>query len=586
MKRLTLTLITCLLTVIPAAAQQSANEARAQGQLNTLLQAQQTLAAAQQAGAARYATTLLEEAQWRFQAAQTDWNSTKRDKREDARMRANEALAAARAAIAKSNWLSTNAAIRGLETDIRGLGGNSNVSLIEEMPEMAFTRGNTSKARIDAAEAVLETAAAAGAQNIAGNDLQPAMQNIKTARQIIRGDKSSEAADHLAYMAEMMGRRAYYLAQLQRSDNTMTPLKVERTRLAQAASERRASEERASREASQRQLADLQQRLAAAEQQREQDRQARMAAEQRLDKLVSDYQSAIANANSSDIETLRRQVEDQQIALRAFLDREHTGEQSLSAEIASLREDLDRSRANMNADAVSARERMIAEREQELENLRKGLADEQARRAELDRQQQQAIADAQQRRQELDAQAEAMRQQVEAAQQAAAAAQQNAVTAQQNAQQMQTQISSMEERLAASESETRRLRMLQELSAFAKTTNEERGLVVTLPGIFFDTGKSQLKPGARTTLARIADKLKDDQNLQITIEGHTDSVGSDATNARLSEARAAAVREYLVTKGVNGSRVSSVGKGEGEPVATNKTAAGRQQNRRVELVIQ
>lgn len=572
----------CLLAAMPSLAQQQkkASEVLAQGHLDTLLEAQQTVAAAEQAGAARYATTLLEEAQWRFKAAQENWNSTKSSNRDESRMRAAEALAAASAAIAKANWLSTNAAVRGLETDIRGLGGSRTASLaIEEPADMAFPRGENSVARIEAAEAAIEMAVRAGAENVAGNGLDMARANVKTARTITRADKTSAAADHLAYMAEMAARRAFYLSQSRLSDEQLRPLQVERTRLAQAASERRAAAELAAREASQRQVAELQQRLAAAEQQREQDRAARVATEQRLDALVRDYQTAIANANVNDVETLRRQVEDQQIQLRAFLERERLGEQMLSAELEGLRRELDQQRSTLPAETVTERERIITQRQQELDELRNARTAEETRRADLDRQQAQMIADAQQHRRDLDAQAEAMRQQVEQAQRAA-------MTAQQNAQQMQSQLSSMEERLAASEGETRRLRMLQELSSLAKTTNEERGLVVTLPGIFFDTGKSQLKPGARTTLSRIADKLKDDSNLHITIEGHTDSVGSDQTNERLSEARAAAVREYLVTKGIDGTRVSSVGKGEGEPVATNKTAAGRQQNRRVELVIQ
>jgi outer membrane protein OmpA-like peptidoglycan-associated protein len=94
-----------------------------------------------------------------------------------------------------------------------------------------------------------------------------------------------------------------------------------------------------------------------------------------------------------------------------------------------------------------------------------------------------------------------------------------------------------------------------------------------------------LKVGARNTLARIADQLRINDQLAVTIEGHTDSVGSDATNQVLSEKRAAAVRDYLVSRGIATDRMTVTGLGETTPVATNDTAAGRQQNRRVELII-
>ena len=93
-----------------------------------------------------------------------------------------------------------------------------------------------------------------------------------------------------------------------------------------------------------------------------------------------------------------------------------------------------------------------------------------------------------------------------------------------------------------------------------------------------------MKPGAKTTLRRIAEQLKRGE-FTIAVEGHTDSVGSDEMNMSLSEKRANAVRDYLVEQGVAAAGISASGKGESTPIATNNTAAGRQQNRRVELVI-
>jgi OmpA-OmpF porin, OOP family len=121
----------------------------------------------------------------------------------------------------------------------------------------------------------------------------------------------------------------------------------------------------------------------------------------------------------------------------------------------------------------------------------------------------------------------------------------------------------------------------------ASTKSSERGLIVTLSsGILFDSGKSTLKPGAKKTLQRIADQLKGDSAVKVAVEGHTDNVGKEATNQTLSEKRAGAVRDFLVSSGLPADRVSATGFGERDPIATNKSAAGRQQNRRVELVIQ
>ena len=99
------------------------------------------------------------------------------------------------------------------------------------------------------------------------------------------------------------------------------------------------------------------------------------------------------------------------------------------------------------------------------------------------------------------------------------------------------------------------------------------------------TGKTALKPGAKATLKKIAAQVATDPSLKIAVEGHTDNVGGKDTNQALSEKRADAVKDYLVSAGIPADHVTASGKGEESPIVTNKTAAGRQQNRRVELVI-
>jgi OmpA-OmpF porin, OOP family len=126
-------------------------------------------------------------------------------------------------------------------------------------------------------------------------------------------------------------------------------------------------------------------------------------------------------------------------------------------------------------------------------------------------------------------------------------------------------------------------RMQQELKDLqAKQT--DRGMVLTLGDVLFDTGKSTLKPGAYATIDRLANVLNKTQSAKVTIEGHTDSTGSDETNQTLSEQRAMAVQSALMQRGVSGSQIASLGKGETTPVAGNDSASGRQANRRVELI--
>jgi outer membrane protein OmpA-like peptidoglycan-associated protein len=137
---------------------------------------------------------------------------------------------------------------------------------------------------------------------------------------------------------------------------------------------------------------------------------------------------------------------------------------------------------------------------------------------------------------------------------------------------------------AAAEAEERNRELARELEDLqAKDT--DRGLVLTLGDVLFDTGQATLKPGAATTVDRLAHFMRDYPERSVRIEGHTDAAGSDDTNQSLSERRAQAVREALLQRGLEATRVGAVGYGEARPVADNETAAGRQQNRRVEIVV-
>jgi len=143
----------------------------------------------------------------------------------------------------------------------------------------------------------------------------------------------------------------------------------------------------------------------------------------------------------------------------------------------------------------------------------------------------------------------------------------------------QAQAQAQQANLARQEAEAAQ-RQLAELQA--KQT--ERGMVLTLGDVLFDTAAATLKPGAGAVLDRVAGFLKENDGTKVMIEGHTDARGSEQYNQQLSERRALAVADALAFRGIDRGRVEAVGKGKSLPVASNETAAGQQQNRRVELI--
>ena len=130
-----------------------------------------------------------------------------------------------------------------------------------------------------------------------------------------------------------------------------------------------------------------------------------------------------------------------------------------------------------------------------------------------------------------------------------------------------------------------RARMLQQLNQVLETKDTARGLIVSMPDVLFDTGKADLKSTARERLAKVAGILIAYPDIHVEIDGYTDSTGSLELNERLSQERADAVRSYLSSQGVNSSAITTQGFGPSQPIASNDTASGRQQNRRVELVV-
>lgn len=135
---------------------------------------------------------------------------------------------------------------------------------------------------------------------------------------------------------------------------------------------------------------------------------------------------------------------------------------------------------------------------------------------------------------------------------------------------------------AKAQAEADRLRAQMQAYQMKQT---QLGATLVLRDVVFETGRADLKPGAAERLRPLAAYLQANPNVRVRIDGHTDAQGSDAYNQALSNRRAASVRAALSAMGVNGARIEAVGHGEAQPVADNRTQAGRQQNRRVEVTL-
>ena len=153
----------------------------------------------------------------------------------------------------------------------------------------------------------------------------------------------------------------------------------------------------------------------------------------------------------------------------------------------------------------------------------------------------------------------------------------------------QSRLAAQQAQLSAQQAETdkaaMRAKLAEQLNSILQTRDSARGLIVSMSDVLFDTGKYTLKPGAREKLAKVAGILLAYPGLNIEVGGYTDNAGGDAMNQTLSENRAGSVRDYLVQEGVATHSVSARGFGNTSPVSSNDNSSGRQQNRRVELLV-
>jgi outer membrane protein OmpA-like peptidoglycan-associated protein len=300
--------------------------------------------------------------------------------------------------------------------------------------------------------------------------------------------------------------------------------------------------------------------LLAAERQRSADREAsaenaRLAAQSEADRVTRDAEAARIAAQA-DAERLTREKNAQAAAALAEADRV---KRENDARMAAANADADRLRVESEARSKAARNEADRLR---LENEARALsakADVDRLKLENEARLAAAATEADRLKRENDAQRAANQAELE------------------NAAKQRAQLEQEKAEL--------RVRLLQQFNAILQTRDTARGLIVNMSDVLFDTAKFTLRPAAREKLAKVAGIVSGHPGLRLDVEGHTDSVGGDAYNQQLSEQRGSSVRDYLTQQGMATNSVSAKGFGKNQPIATNDTASGRQQNRRVELVI-
>jgi outer membrane protein OmpA-like peptidoglycan-associated protein len=263
-----------------------------------------------------------------------------------------------------------------------------------------------------------------------------------------------------------------------------------------------------------------------------------------------------------------------------------------SREIAVKRMDADRINADRerNAAATNDANRRAADSDRATADAqrqqRNAEADSDRNRAAANNANQ-AASDAQQNQRNAEADSDRNRALTADANRATADAQQGQRNAEAESERDRNAAANSEQRLqqAVQDREELRAKLLAQFNAIFATRDTARGLIVSMPDVLFDTGKSTLRQEAREKLAQISGIVLAYPDLHLAIEGYTDSVGGDVMNQTLSEARANAVRDYLLKENVPTASMTSQGFGKTQPIASNDTAEGRQQNRRVELVV-
>lgn len=301
--------------------------------------------------------------------------------------------------------------------------------------------------------------------------------------------------------------------------------------------------------------------------------EARQVAEAARTKQEAETAAQQAARQKADAEA--RQVAEAERAKQVQAERQQLDEARANAERAKLEsETAAQQAARQKAEVEEARAKLVAERQAEAERQTREKAE--AERLKFE----QARLEAERGRLQAETAAQQAQREKTEAEAARAAAQLEAEAARQAAAEAQRQQTEAEQKHAETRAE-----LQQRLNAILETRATERGLVVNMADLVFGSGQSTLLGGAREKLAKIAGLLLTHPELQLAVEGHTDGVGSDVTNQQLSERRANAVREFLIQQGIPGQSIAAQGFGESQPLTSNDTPEGRQQNRRVEIVV-
>jgi outer membrane protein OmpA-like peptidoglycan-associated protein len=290
---------------------------------------------------------------------------------------------------------------------------------------------------------------------------------------------------------------------------------------------------------------------------------------------ATSYEKAVRQMNEADALATRKHENKKSLI---SLSREVVQTAEDAREIAVKHIDEERAEAERSAGAgreASARARANEESQRRV-NAEGVTADAIRQRNEADRKNLEAQAAAQQA---AGAQADAEKARNEAQQQ------QQAAQADSDRNRVAAAASDLQLQQAVREREELRARLLQQFNLILETRDTARGLVVNMSDVLFDSGKYTLRPLAREKLAKISGIVLAYPSLKLAVEGNTDSVGTEAFNQELSEKRAEAVRNYLTQQGVPESSTTAAGFGKTRPIASNDTSEGRQQNRRVELIV-
>jgi outer membrane protein OmpA-like peptidoglycan-associated protein len=252
----------------------------------------------------------------------------------------------------------------------------------------------------------------------------------------------------------------------------------------------------------------------------------------------------------------------------------------VAQDITNAQGEQDNKHRDVKMEFTFAREAVQRSEDARITTLRK-QAEERAQQA------QQAKVDAQLQAANSQMQAAQAQAQADAAAAARAKAEADKARADAEAANARAAAAEAQHKAQASEADAAAVRekLRAQLNSVLQTTENARGLIVNMSDVLFDTGKYTLKPGTQVSLAKVATILQLYPGLKVQVEGYTDAVGSDAYNQKLSENRANAVHDFLVQNGVPAANVTAAGYGKADPVADNATAAGRAQNRRVNLVV-